>query len=171
MNDTADTAMTERDLSPVYEDPDYIDLMDRYEDVYDPRNPWCLGGYPRRDQYVSGLRRLADLLETRHDLPIPKDGSMRLDVIGDDDRRVAEITFGPVRYRFAALPAASVQAAGPRNVGYDAARLAARDTTATSRHAAAGNQPLATAGHTSAQRSQRTQRTQRTNAKPRRRAR
>ena len=157
---------TKGDRDPADEDRDYIDLMDRYEDTYDPRNPWCLGGYPRRDQFVNGLRQLADLLATRLDLPIPKDGSMRLDVIRDDGGRVAEITFGPVSYRFAALPAAFERSADFRDAGRDATRLAARDTpSTTSRPKTLSGNPIASAAHTN------TQRTQHANAKPKGRAR
>lgn len=83
-------------------------------------------GARERDRLAGALRRLADLFTSRHDLPLPKDGYARLDVIAADGRRVAEIVQGPGGYRFRVLPGAFEQPADARN----APMLAAADRPA-----------------------------------------
>jgi hypothetical protein len=124
------------DLSdPIYEflrnDP--VFLMDLYEDHVDPAIPWSFAGTRERDQLAGALRELADLFTSRHDLPIPKDGYVRLDVIADGERRVAEIAHGPSGYLFRVLPGAFEQPAIQAEVPGIAPRLAATDTPAASR--------------------------------------
>jgi hypothetical protein len=119
------------DLSdPIYEflrnDP--VFLMDLYEDHVDPATPWSFAGTRERDQLAGALRELADLLTSRHDLPIPKDGYVRLDVIADGGRRVAEIEHGSGGYLFKVLPGAFEQPAALGEGSGSAARLAATDT-------------------------------------------
>jgi hypothetical protein len=109
---------------------DPVFLMDLYEDRVDPRLPWSFAGTRERDRLAGALRQLADLITSRHDLPLPKDGYARLDVIAADGRRVAEITQGPGGYQFRVLPGVFEQATGPR----DAPRLAAADTLAAHCH-------------------------------------
>jgi hypothetical protein len=124
---------------------DRVFLEELYEDQQvDPRLPWSLAGARERDQLAGALRQLADVLTSRHDLPLPKDGYARLDVIAGDGRRVAEITHGSGGCLFRVLPGAFEQATDPRN----ASRLAAADFPATpatrlpDASSTAGNKPL-----------------------------
>jgi hypothetical protein len=109
---------------------DRVLQMDLYEDQVDPRMPWSFAGSLERDRFVGALRQLADVFSSRHDLPIPKDGYVRLDVIADGDRRVAEIEHGPGGYRFQVLPDAFQQASSRQGT---APGIAAVDTPAATR--------------------------------------
>ena len=112
---------------------DPVFLMDLYEDRVDPRLPWSFTGTRDRDRLAGALRQLADVFTSRHDLPIPKDGYVRLDVIADGERRVAEIAHGPGGYLFKVLPGAFEQAPGPEGTERGAPRLAATDTPGAAR--------------------------------------
>jgi hypothetical protein len=127
---------------------DPVFLMDLYEDNVDPRLPWSFAGTAERDRLAGALRQLADVFTSRHDLPIPKDGYVRLDVIADGELRVAEIGHGPGGYHFQVLPGAFEPSAAGADVPGNASRLAAADTPAATR----GNDP---SPHAAASRRQR----------------
>jgi hypothetical protein len=118
---------------PIYEflRNDRVFLMDLYEDRVDPRLPWTLAGSLDRERLAGALRQLADVFASRPDLPIPKDGYVRLDVIADGERRVAEIEHGPAGYRFQVLPGAYEQASRPQEA--PAPMVAAADNPAATR--------------------------------------
>ena len=83
---------------------DRVFLLDLYDqDQVDPRLPWSFPGPRERARLAGALRQLADLFISRPDLPLPKDGYARLEVIAGDGRRVAEIVHGPGGYRFRVL--------------------------------------------------------------------
>lgn len=105
---------------------DMIFLNDLYEDRVDPRLPWCFAGTRDRERFAGALHQLADLFTSRHDLPMPKDGYARLEVITEDGRRVAEIAHGPEGYLFKVLPGAYEEPADAKS----APKLAAADTPA-----------------------------------------
>jgi hypothetical protein len=109
---------------------DPLVLMELNEDQVDPRLPWSFASTRDRNRLAGALRQLADLFTSRHDLPIPKDGYVRLDVIADGERRVAEIAHGPDGYLFKVLPGAFEQTTNQQDAARDAPRLAAADTTA-----------------------------------------
>jgi hypothetical protein len=112
---------------------DRVFLMDSYEDRVDPRLPWSFAGTRDRDRLAGALRQLADVFTSRHDLPIPKDGYVRLDVIADGERRIAEIAHGPAGYLFKVLPGAFEQAPDAKDAERGAPRLAATDTPEAAR--------------------------------------
>jgi hypothetical protein len=123
---------------PMYEflKDDKVFLMDLFEDRVDPRLPWSFAGTAERDRLAGALRQLADVFTSRHDLPIPKDGYIRLDVIAEGERRVAEIAHGPGGYRFQVLPGAFEE---PTSL---------QDTTRAAPGLAAADKPVAPARHT-----------------------
>lgn len=54
-----------------------------------------VGASPERDKFVSGLRELADLIETRTDLPVPRYGTVGLSVYdeGTDEQKRAQVDY------------------------------------------------------------------------------
>jgi hypothetical protein len=128
---------------------DPLVLMELNEDQVDPRLPWSFAGTRERDRLAGALRQLADLFTSRHDLPIPKDGYVRLDVIADGERRVAEIAHGPDGYLFKVLPGAFESATSQQDTARSASKLAAADSPAADSgshsHARPGQRQLTTA--------------------------
>jgi hypothetical protein len=119
---------------PIYEflRDDRVFLLDHdNEDRVDPRLPWSFATTRQRDRLAGALRQLADVFTSRHDLPIPKDGYVRLDVVADGERRVAEISHGPKGYLFQVLPGAFEEPAATKTgAARNAPRLAASDSPA-----------------------------------------
>jgi hypothetical protein len=127
---------------------DKVFLMDLYEDYVDPNDPWCFASLRKRDELAGALRQLADLFTSRRDLPIPKDGYARLDVIAGDGCCVAAISHGPGGYLFRIHRGESEQAAHSPNAASiaaadspDAPVTRLPDTASATRHRPRGTAP------------------------------